>query len=64
MTDWNLIFNTNRVAVEQFAAGGSSRKLFKEFAHTEAAGEIRQLVRGRGTNEARALARKAVARRS
>ena len=64
MTNWNLIFVTNRIAVEKFAAGGSSRNLFEAFANTYAAGEVRKLIRGRGTNEARTLARKAVARRS
>ena len=64
MTDWKLIFRTNRNAVWQFANGGSGRNLFKAFANTDAAGEVRDLVRSRGTDNARRLARKAVSRRS
>lgn len=62
-TNWNLIFDTNRTAVVEFAEGGPSSQFTKSFTKTEASGEVRTLIRNKGTDKARRMAKDAVRRR-
>ena len=64
--DWDLLLANNRrvEAMINFAFNGTSaNETAQNLAFTEAAGEFRDLVRSRGSQYARRLARKAVRRR-
>ena len=67
MTNWKLLLSDNHASstIEKFAFSGASVKdVERTLAFTPLAGEFRQLVRSRGANEARMLARKALRRRT
>jgi hypothetical protein len=64
--NWDLLLGgSKRKALVRWAFGQiSTRVVSKDLAFTHYAGEFRRLVRERGTQEARRLARKAVRRRN
>lgn len=65
MVNWGKIFSQVSIpTVQNFADGNLTyRGLTNEAAFTEAAPEVRKLLRGYGTDKARQLARKALSRR-
>lgn len=65
MINWNTIVKTvGRDTLVEFVDGRvSGRELTESVAYTKAAGEVRSLLRERGVDEARQLARKALSRR-
>lgn len=64
-TNWTIVLqNVFADELEEFANGTiSGRQLYSFVTNTEAGPEIRRLLRERGVNEARRLARKALSRR-
>lgn len=65
VVNWNAVVSEAGLdAVELFASGQlSGRQLTDLVAYSPAAGEVRKLLRSRGVQQARTLARKALARR-
>jgi hypothetical protein len=65
MVNWTVLFDTNSQVMQNFAKGQASRRdVESALKFTDAAGEFRRVVRARGTNMTRTLARKALNRRS
>lgn len=63
-TDWDTL--TEPVAlplIKQFAAGTAKNTVAKAFAGTKYAGPFRTLVREKGVDKARSLAKRALSRR-
>lgn len=62
--NWNLLLDTNtsvsKVVADWSVGNTSTRSVSDQLAHSKYAGEFRNLVRSRGTTEARRLARKAL----
>ena len=65
MVDWNKVIDVaGENTVVEFAAGELPGNLLTELvSFTSASGEVRNLLRNRGVQEARRLARKAMTRR-
>jgi hypothetical protein len=69
MVNWGNILNdpTGRCAVKMFANGDLScekvQRVFRAGQDRDLSGQIRSLIRNKGTAEARRLARKALKRR-
>lgn len=65
MINWNVVYtNVDERVIEGFANGTiSGRKLSEEASFTEAASEVRKLLRKYGISKARNVARRAVSRR-
>lgn len=67
MINWKLLLdsvNSEVYMLEKFALGeASARNLTALFAHTEFAGEFRNLIRNNGVDMARKLTRRALRRR-
>lgn len=65
MVNWNTVLSVvGKETLQQFAEGDITyRGLTNEAAFTEAAPEVRKLLRGYGTDKARQLTRKALSRR-
>ena len=65
-TNWSVIVDEVGLAtVADFATGSISGREFTELVtFSEAAGQVRNLLRSKGVSKARALARKAVASRT
>lgn len=66
MVNWSKIAQSNGsvISLLQFANGQlSGRQFYELHKNTETGGEVRNLLRTRGVNKARELARKAAKRR-
>ena len=65
MVNWTNILNVNRDALVNFANGNTSgRQLETAVRFTDAAGDVRTLLRRHGVNKGRQLSRAALRRRN